>query len=99
MLSNLHWPSQEQPLVGKTSIRHWQTKQPHWNIINNHPFVDGNKRIGHACMEMFLLLNGFEIDAATDEQEELILSVASGKTDRQGLSDWLDSHIIEKTNI
>ena len=50
-------------------------------------------------MEMFLLLNGFEIDAATDEQEELILSVASGKTDRQGLSDWLDSHIIEKTNI
>jgi death-on-curing protein len=56
-----------------------------FSLINNHPFIDGNKRIGHASMEMFLLLNGYEINAPTDEQEELILSVAAGNTDREDL--------------
>ena len=36
----------------------------------NHPFVDGNKRTGHAAMETFLVLNGYEIDAALAEQEQ-----------------------------
>jgi death-on-curing protein len=31
------------------------------SLIQNHPFVDGNKRIGHGAMEVFLLLNGYEI--------------------------------------
>jgi len=34
-----------------------------FSIIQNHPFVDGNKRTGHAAMETFLLLNGLEIHA------------------------------------
>src|SRR5471032_57962 len=42
------------------------------SLVQNHPFVDGNKRIGHAAMETFLLLNGFEIDASVEEQERLI---------------------------
>ena len=36
--------------------------------VQNHPFVDGNKRVGHAAMETFLVLNGTEIDAAVDDQ-------------------------------
>ncbi|MCP3682346.1 MAG: type II toxin-antitoxin system death-on-curing family toxin, partial [bacterium] len=32
-----------------------------FSLIKNHPFTDGNKRIGHAAIEVFLLLNGFEI--------------------------------------
>lgn len=44
-----------------------------FSLIQNHPFIDGNKRIGHAAMETFLILNGFEIDAAIDEQEQVIL--------------------------
>lgn len=32
-----------------------------YSVIQNHPFIDGNKRTGHAAMEMFLLLNGYEI--------------------------------------
>lgn len=51
-------------------------------LIQNHPFVDGNKRIGHAAMEVFLLLNGHEIDASVDEQEQIIIEVASGKVPR-----------------
>jgi death-on-curing protein len=46
-------------------------------LIKNHPFLDGNKRIGHAAMEVFLVLNGFEISAPVEEQEQIILQVAS----------------------
>ena len=36
-----------------------------YSIIKNHPFVDGNKRVGHAAMEIFLVLNGYEIKSST----------------------------------
>ena len=67
-----------------------------FSLINNHPFVDGNKRIGHAAMELFLILNGHEIEANVDEQEQLILNVAAGQIKREELTDWLRSHIVEK---
>ena len=62
-----------------------------FSIILNHPFVDGNKRTGHASMEIFLVLNGFEIDASADEQEEIILGVAAGKIKREQFVAWLES--------
>ena len=37
-----------------------------FSLINNHPFVDGNKRIGHAALEVTLLMNGYEIQADVD---------------------------------
>jgi death-on-curing protein len=40
-----------------------------FSLVMNHAFIDGNKRIGHAAMETFLALNGFELSASTDEQE------------------------------
>lgn len=67
-----------------------------FSLIQNHPFVDGNKRIGHASMEVFLVLNGFEISAPVREQEQIILNVASGALDRVGLSAWLHGHILPK---
>jgi death-on-curing protein len=67
-------------------------------LIQNHPFVDGNKRTGHAAMETFLVLNGFEIDASVDEQEKIILEVASGKLTREAFTGWLRDHIREKKN-
>ena len=65
-------------------------------IIQNHPFVDGNKRTGHAAMEIFLILNGFEIDKSVDEQERIILQVASGELNRAAFTAWLRSAIIER---
>jgi death-on-curing protein len=67
-----------------------------FSLISNHPFVDGNKRIGHAAMEIFLVLNGYEITADVDEQERLILSIAAGKTSRKELNDWLYKHTDRK---
>jgi len=61
-------------------------------IVANHPFIDGNKRVGHAAMEVFLVLNGREIEANVDDQEQLILAVASGQLDRLGLEQWLLEH-------
>ena len=66
-------------------------------IVMNHPFVDGNKRIGHAAMETFLILNGFEIAASIDEQEKIILELADGSLDRKELTMWLNNHIVHIT--
>ena len=60
----------------------------------NHPFIDGNKRAGHAAMEVFLMLNGYEIEASVEEQERVILQVASGKLDRKAFTQWLQAHIL-----
>ena len=64
------------------------------SLIQNHPFVDGNKRVGHGAMEVFLLLNGHEIEASVDEQEQIIIGVASGKVSRMELSEWLHEHTV-----
>ncbi len=65
-------------------------------LIRNHPFVDGNKRIGHAAMELFLILNGWEIVASVDEQEYVILRLAAGAIDRADLITWLHQHIVRR---
>ncbi len=64
-----------------------------YSLIQNHPFLDGNKRTGHAAMELFLVLNGFEINAGVDEQEHVILQVAAGDLGRERLTAWLRAHV------
>ena len=64
-----------------------------FSLIANHAFLDGNKRIGHAAMEVFLLLNGHEIECAVDEQERTIMAVADGRMNRGALRDWLQTHV------
>ena len=62
-----------------------------FSLIRNHPFVDGNKRIGHLAMEMFLVLNGHELDAGVDEQERIILGLAAGEVSREEFAGWVRS--------
>lgn len=63
-----------------------------FSLIQNHPFVDGNKRIGHAAMELTVMLNGFELIASVDVSEATVLAVASGELDREGLTRWVSEH-------
>jgi death-on-curing protein len=63
-------------------------------LIKNHPFLDGNKRTGHAAMEVFLILNGYEIRATVDEQEYGILQVAASEIDREEFTTWLRTHVV-----
>jgi death-on-curing protein len=60
-----------------------------FSLIQNHPFVDGNKRIGHAAMETTLVLNGFELSASVEAAEAAVLAVASGQLNRDALTRWV----------
>jgi death-on-curing protein len=64
-----------------------------YSLIMNHPFVDGNKRLGHAAMEVFLVLNGFELHADDDEQESAILNLAASRLSREEFTIWVQGHI------
>lgn len=68
-----------------------------YSLIKNHPFLDGNKRTGHAAMEVFLLLNDFEIESSVDEQERIVLQVASGEMDRESFVLWLRDHVVARS--
>lgn len=64
-----------------------------YSLVMNHPFLDGNKRVAHAAMEAFLMLNGFEIVAVVDDQERLMLDLAAGNVTRDQLAEWLEKHL------
>lgn len=62
-------------------------------LIQNHPFLDGNKRTGHAAMEVFLHLYGHELVAPVDQAERVILGVAAGDLGCEDLLGWLHGAI------
>jgi death-on-curing protein len=64
-----------------------------FSLVQNHPFVDGNKRTAHAAMETLLVLNGSEIVASVDEQERLMTEVAAGRAARSEMVAWLRDHV------
>jgi death-on-curing protein len=68
-----------------------------YSLAMNHPFVDGNKRAAHAAMEIFLLLNGYEMAASVDEQEHLFLKLADGKISREQLAKWVTKNAVIKS--
>lgn len=64
-----------------------------FSVIQNHPFVDGNKRVGHAALEALLMLNGAELQVAVDDAEHTILDVAAGRLKREAFVEWVRSHV------
>ena len=60
-----------------------------FSLVRNHPFVDGNKRIGHAAMEVFLNTNGWEFNASVDDAERTILALAAGQLSREEFVQWV----------
>ena len=62
------------------------------SLISNHPFVDGNKRIGIHTMLVFLAANGVEIECTQKELIDVGLSLADGTMDAEKLLIWLSSH-------
>ncbi len=65
-----------------------------FSIIMNHPFIDGNKRTGHAATETFLVLNGVNITASVDNQERLVLAIASSELGREEFVEWLQRYTL-----
>jgi len=64
-----------------------------FSLVRNHPFIDGNKRVGHAAVETFLMLNGHELTSSIDEAETIFLRLAAGSLRREEFTDWIAAHI------
>lgn len=64
-----------------------------FGLIRNHPFIDGNKRIGTHAMLVFLAVNGITLSYEDNDLIRIILSVAAGELDDTGLLNWLQRHI------
>lgn len=63
-----------------------------FSIVNNHAFVDGNKRVGILVMMTFLEMNGIILECSNQELIELGLGLASNKIDYKNLLDWIINH-------
>ena len=62
-------------------------------LAKNHPFVDGNKRTAFVALELFLALNGFELNASDVDCVLTMLAVASGEMDEHMLAEWIRRNI------
>ena len=61
-------------------------------LIGNHPFSDGNKRIGALTLLTLLQLNGYEVKATNEELTELIYKVAQSEADDRSIRSWIEAH-------
>ena len=63
-----------------------------FGLVNNHPYRDGNKRIGFLAMVTFLGVNGHEFDASEAEVVTQILALADGRVSEEALAAWIRDH-------
>ena len=65
-----------------------------YHLVQNHPFMDGNKRIGAIAAFVFRQLNGFDLVAPEDDFESLVMDVAQGKTGKTEVSVFLSKFLV-----
>ena len=64
------------------------------SLVNNHPFVDGDKRVGFAAAHSFLLMNGFDLNVSSSAASDFIINtIADGKFRFVLLRDWIAGHV------
>ena len=63
------------------------------SILINHPFIDGNKRVGYVFMRLMLMNEGFDIQASEDEKYQFVIETAEGKLDIDKITSWIKKHI------
>lgn len=68
-----------------------------YSLIQNHPFVDGNKRTGFATMHLMLLINGYDLTSTAKEEVAMTEDIASGKMREPKIAQWLKEHSKKKT--
>ncbi len=59
------------------------------SLVMNHPFIDGNKRIGAMAAEFFLGLNGVDLLATDEQLVEITLATARGEMSAEALAIWI----------
>ena len=63
-----------------------------FHIVQNHPFVDGNKRVGLETAMVFLEINGYHIKAGVDALVDMVLSVAQGQSSKPAIAAFFKEH-------
>jgi len=63
------------------------------SILINHPFIDGNKRIGYVLMRLLIMNYGFDVLASQDEKYDFVIKIAIGEYRYSEIADWLTSNI------
>ena len=67
-----------------------------FSLMAGHVFADGNKRIGYASMELFLMKNGYEIKSSVDDAEAITLKVADKPSEfKEEWFKWIKDHMVE----
>ncbi|MFH5802721.1 type II toxin-antitoxin system death-on-curing family toxin [Alienimonas sp. DA493] len=67
-----------------------------FSLVSNHPFVDGNKRVGLLAMDVFLRINDHALSADDDDAEATILALAAGTLTREELTAWVRDHVVPR---
>ena len=65
-----------------------------FHLVKNHPFVDGNKRIGASAAMVFLDLNGWELDAPNDAFADFVLGIAAGDIPKSAIAEYLRRNVV-----
>jgi death-on-curing protein len=65
-----------------------------YSIVRNHPYVDGNKRVGFLAIVTFLGINGFDFIATDAEVLNTIVELAAGRVSEENLTDWIRRHSV-----
>lgn len=65
-----------------------------FGMIRNHPFVDGNKRVGAALLGAVLRVNGWDLPVAKGALADAVLEVASGSWGFEARSEWVAAHAV-----
>lgn len=64
-----------------------------FHIVQNHPFIDGNKRVGAVAADVFLAMNDSRLVAGEDEYADLVLSVACGETGKSAIAEFFRANV------
>ena len=67
-----------------------------FGLARNHPFIDGNKRSAFVAVELFLALNGFDLDAGDADCVVVMLALAAGTLEEAEFADWLRQRIVRR---
>ncbi|MBI2118527.1 MAG: type II toxin-antitoxin system death-on-curing family toxin [Elusimicrobia bacterium] len=63
------------------------------SLVQNHPFLDGNKRTAFGAMHLMLLMNGYDLSSSTNQDVAMVLRIATGKLGPDGIVSWVEKNI------
>lgn len=70
-----------------------------FHLVQNHPFVDGNKRVSAVAADVFLAMNDLQLTAGQDEYAELVLSIARGEMSKSAAAGFFRANSVPANSL